>query len=121
MGGRATFYREDGQYRMKLVRGQVERTYSIFRTVGSWFFQYYVGQLIAGHVPPRHPTRFIDHLLPFGYWLDQKHWVPLVDVGGHQGPDDERDDPCFAQLGYVRPGMRRLSHDTAGGRLAVAE
>ena len=42
-GGLATFYREDGSYRMQLVRDQLRRTYRVTQTLGSRFYQYYIG------------------------------------------------------------------------------
>lgn len=79
-GGVGTFYQEDGQYRMKLARGPVMRVYSVARTIGSRFFQYYTGRLIdcSGNEPSS--LRETEHVLPFGYWIDSKEWVPTVHV-----------------------------------------
>jgi predicted CXXCH cytochrome family protein len=91
-GGRATFERHQGTYRMHLERSGVQRTYQVFQTVGSRFFQYYVGKLIKGPEPSGHRFYTRDHLLPFGYWLDQKEWVPVVHVGPEK-QDTQRLDP----------------------------
>lgn len=79
-GGVGTFYREGERYRMKLVRGEVERVYDINRTIGSRFFQYYTGRLIAGAETEPDPLRQTEHVLPFGYWIDSKEWIPTVHV-----------------------------------------
>lgn len=104
-GGRATFFQHDGRYRMRLVRGELSRTYQIERTVGSRFFQYYVGKQISGPEDKDHPIWTLDHLLPFGYWLDQKQWVPVVHVdAGGEVPDSEREDPFLqaSRIAYDR-------------------
>ncbi|MGI9241726.1 MAG: multiheme c-type cytochrome, partial [Verrucomicrobiales bacterium] len=99
MGGVGEFYREDGKFRMRLEREQV-RVYDIYRTIGSRFTQYYVGKLIDGPEPSDHVTRRVDHLLPFGYWMEPREWVPVVNVGSGEGPDLERDDPFIVQDKY---------------------
>jgi predicted CXXCH cytochrome family protein len=117
-GGRATFYQEHGQYRMRLERGTVTRVYAIAQTIGSRFYQYYIGKAIEAPEPPGHEFREIDHVLPFGYWLDQQEWVPIVHTHGvtlndEHFPDDElpsdrRPDPfdgpgrSFAFVPYHR-------------------
>lgn len=90
--GRATFGRVGDEYRMTLVRGETELVYSVRQTIGSRFFQYYIGRLIAGPFPKGHEYRTVDHVLPFGYWLDRKEWVPVVHVDT-ENPDGERSDP----------------------------
>lgn len=92
LGGVGTFFRDAAGYRMKLVRGDVEWLYDIHQTIGSRFFQYYVGTLRSGPASDDHPFRTHDHVLPFGYWLDRKEWVPIVHVGPEL-PDGERVDP----------------------------
>jgi hypothetical protein len=66
--------------------------YDVRQTIGSRFFQYYIGRLIDGPFSDDHPYRTINHVLPFGYWLDRRQWVPVVHVGDEK-PDGERDDP----------------------------
>jgi predicted CXXCH cytochrome family protein len=91
-GGKAVFGREAGDYLMRLQRGEVRRTYRITQTIGSRFFQYYVGRQLTGPEPADHPFFHKDHVLPFGWWLDAKEWVPTVHVGS-EVPDEERPDP----------------------------
>lgn len=90
--GTATFGREGTQYRMRLQRGPVRRTYVINQTLGRRFYQYYVGKLVDGPEPREHHFYHRDHVLPFGYWIAAKEWVPVVHVGPEK-PDDERPDP----------------------------
>jgi hypothetical protein len=90
-GGRATFDRKADAYFMHLQRKGVKRTYKINQTIGSRFYQYYVGKQIEGPEPPSHPFYAKDHVLPFGYWLDQKEWVPVVHIGPER-KDVERAD-----------------------------
>jgi len=92
LGGRATFTTADDAYVMKLERGGGARTYQVTQTIGSRFFQYYVGRQLEGPEPAGHHFYDKDHVLPFGYWLDQKEWVPLVHIGPEQ-PDAYRPDP----------------------------
>jgi predicted CXXCH cytochrome family protein len=91
-GGRATFYRQDDKFFMGLQRADVRRTYEVTQTIGSRFFQYYVGKEVQGPEPPGHRFYSKDHVLHFGYWLDRHEWVPIVHVGPEL-PDGERPDP----------------------------
>lgn len=93
--GTASFYRADGRFRMKLQRDSTTRVYEIHRTIGSRFFQYYAGRLIEGPEPKDHLVRREDHVLPFGYWLDEKQWVPVVHIN-REAKDEEREDPFSA-------------------------
>ncbi|HIE97129.1 MAG: hypothetical protein ABGZ23_23625 [Fuerstiella sp.] len=92
LGGRAEFYRDAAAYKMKLLRDGDVLTYLIRQTIGSRFFQYYVGRLEEGPFPAEHPYRTMDHVLPFGYWLDRQEWVPTVHISDEL-PDGERADP----------------------------
>jgi hypothetical protein len=91
-GGQATFYSDAGKYFMRLERGEVRRLYAVTQTIGSRFFQYYVGKQIQGPEPQGHRFYTRDQVLYLGYWLAQKEWVPIVHVGPER-PDDERPDP----------------------------
>lgn len=91
-GGTATFEQRDGAYWMRLERGDVKRSYKITQTIGSRSYQYYVGRQTEGPEPADHMFYRQDHVLPFGYWLDRKEWVPVVHLG-HEVSDDERPDP----------------------------
>jgi predicted CXXCH cytochrome family protein len=91
-GGRATFRRAAGKYLMRLQRGAVRRTYEVTQTIGSRFYQYYAGKQVEGPEPKTHHFYRRDHLLPFGYWLAEKEWVPVVHIGP-EVPDARRPDP----------------------------
>ncbi len=92
-GGLARFEKvAGGAYLMKLERNGTRRTYKINQTIGVRFYQYYVGKQIEGPEPAEHHFYRKDHVLPFGYWLDRKEWVPVVHIGPEL-PDDERPDP----------------------------
>lgn len=92
LGGTASFDRDGKTFRMHLERDGARRTYDITETIGSRFFQYYVGSLVEGPDPPEHAMYHARFVLPFGYWLDSDEWVPVVHVSDEQ-PDGERDDP----------------------------
>lgn len=96
LGGRGEFYRADGEYRMKLTRGAVVREYRISQTIGSRFFQYYVGKQISGPESSKHYFYSEDHVLPFGYWLEYKGWVPIVHVSDRVTCDSYTNDPYVA-------------------------
>ena len=88
-GGVAKFYREGDKYRMRFDRDDLHREYEISQTIGSRFYQYYVGKGIAGPEPTEHDYYKKDHVLPFGYWLSRRTWVPIVHVADEL-PDGER-------------------------------
>lgn len=92
LGGKATFFQEGDGYRMTLVRGSTKRTYRVNQTIGSRFFQYYVGRQLAGPETGGHKFYRNDHVLPFGYWIDEASWVPVVHIGT-EFSDDKRTDP----------------------------
>ena len=92
LGGRARFYRDGLQYRMALERGTLRRVYHVTQTLGSRFFQYYVGHQIEGPQPTVHPLDRVDHVLPFGFWIEENEWVPVVHLDDER-PDGERADP----------------------------
>lgn len=94
LGGEGTFYEEAGEYRMKLVREET-RTFAIHQTLGSRFFQYYIGKQISGPELPNGKSYSEDHVLPFGYWLEPGEWVPVVHIF-EEYPDGERLDPFDA-------------------------
>ncbi|MCH7729822.1 MAG: hypothetical protein IH991_25635, partial [Planctomycetes bacterium] len=89
-GGTASFYRENGAYMMRLSRQGTTRIFKINRTLGSRFQQYYIGKMLEGPEEEGHVFRETDHVLPFGFELTRRQWVPLVHVDGHQGPDSSR-------------------------------
>jgi predicted CXXCH cytochrome family protein len=91
-GGKAVFQRDADGYLMRLERDGVTRKYRVTQTIGSRFFQYYVGRQLEGPEPPQHHFFHKDHVLPFGWWLQEKEWIPTVHIGPEK-PDDERPDP----------------------------
>ncbi len=98
LGGTVTFFQENGEYRMRLEREETQ-TYAIHQTIGSRFFQYYVGKQIDGAEPADQRTdrqRF-DHVLPLGYWIEPGEWVPIVNVAHEEAPDGRRMDPFDAK------------------------
>jgi hypothetical protein len=92
-GGTGDFFREGDNYRMRVKKNDVERVYQITQTIGSRFFQYYVGRLIKGPESPWHRFYQEDHVLPFGYWLDRQEWLPAVHLGDEMADDKRPDDP----------------------------
>lgn len=93
LGGLARFFTDGGSFRMSLERDNTRRVYAVERTIGSRFFQYYVGNLIEGPEPEGLPLRSVEQVLPFGYWLDRKEWVPTVHVFRLTREDDDGFDP----------------------------
>ena len=91
-GGTATFARDDRGCEMRLERGGVRRVYRVTQTIGSRFFQYYVGKQTHGPEPAGHRFYAEEHVLPFGYWLAEKEWVPVVHIGPEVA-DADRPDP----------------------------
>lgn len=88
LGGKGTFYRDGDKYIMELVRDDVRHVSEITQTIGSRFYQYYIGLQIEGPEPDDHPRYSEDHVLPFGYWLDRKEWVPIVHVHDREDLQD---------------------------------
>jgi predicted CXXCH cytochrome family protein len=89
LGGTGKFFRDNSRFLMSYERGQVSRLYEVTQTIGSRFYQYYVGKGLKGAEPPDHPFYHEDHVLPFGYWLDRHVWVPIVHVH-EELPDGQR-------------------------------
>lgn len=98
LGGKVHCDRDGDRYRMELARGNVRRLYEITQTIGSRFYQYYVGRLLEGPEPSDHPRYTEAHVLPFGYWLDRHEWVPIVHVHERDGFSQDY-DPFVAHLG----------------------
>ena len=86
-GGIGTFYREKDEYRMRTERSDRTRTYHVTRTIGSRFFQYYVGRLIESDKQEPADMKATEHVLPFGYWISENQWVPTVHI--FREPDTE--------------------------------
>jgi predicted CXXCH cytochrome family protein len=91
-GGKVVFSRTPDAFFMHLERGGQRRAYRITQTIGSRFFQYYVGRQTEGPEVKGHPFYEEDHVLPFGWWLAQEEWVPVIHIGP-EVPDWQRPDP----------------------------
>ncbi len=122
-GGLGEFQLVGSEYRMKLTRDNITRVYRINQTIGSRFTQYYVGKMIKGPEHADHDFYKTDHVLPFGYWLDEHQWIPIVHV--HQiidedaqtqkdedeWPSEQRLDP-FSNPGFVPYSVCNDCHAT---------
>jgi len=91
LGGEISLLQVDDSYRMRLSRGDVRREFIVDQTIGSRFFQYYTGRQLTGPEPEGHPLYRESHVLPVGYWLDKREWVPAVHV--HDDKDYVQHDP----------------------------
>jgi hypothetical protein len=97
------------------------RVYTINQTVGSRFTQYYIGKQTLGPESTDHEFYKTDHVLPFGYWMDEHEWVPIVHVhsindGGRikdedACPSDQRLDP-FTEPGFMPYSVCNVCHTT---------
>lgn len=93
LGGTGRFYREGKAYRMELVRGDIRRVYDITQTIGSRFYQYYVGRQLEGPEPFAHKFYVEDYVLPFGYSLVEKDWGPVVHLTTNDPWDGQDENP----------------------------
>lgn len=99
MGGDVSVSKQDDGYHMRLVRGEVSKDYIVTQTIGSRFFQYYIGRQLAGPETADHPVYRDDHVLPLGYWIDRKEWVPVVHVHGEHR-EQQRHDPFLPRTDW---------------------
>jgi predicted CXXCH cytochrome family protein len=119
-GARGFFYRESDQYRMKIERNGVTHVYQIEKTLGSRFFQYYIGRGIEGPPPEGHDVYYREeHVLPFGYWIDRRMWVPIVhvaiehpDEGGRWNPLDPPFELTSEKADLVYANRCSICHTT---------
>jgi hypothetical protein len=91
LGGKGRFWKEGNEFRMTVSRGAVCREFRITRTIGSRYFEYYVGVQTAGPEPADPADKGAEHVLPFGYWLTRRQWVPTVHI--REDRADDFDDP----------------------------
>lgn len=95
-GGRVTMFSRDDERWMATEKDGVDREYRITRTIGSRFFQFYVGVLEAGNQLPSLPApEGMEYppnelVLPICYWITKEKWCPAYDV--FQFVDNE--SPC---------------------------
>jgi predicted CXXCH cytochrome family protein len=116
---RGFFYREFDKYFMKIERDGEKHVYRIDKTLGSRFFQYYIGRGIEGPAPAGHVYYRKEHVLPFGYWIDRQMWVPIVhvdierpDEGGRWNPLDPPPPSENGKLGFVYAESCSICHTT---------
>jgi len=93
LGGKGSFYREGDRFFMQLERDGQARVFAIDRTIGSRFTQYYIGRLIEGPDGGNPDMGTVQHVLPFGYWMDKQEWIPTVHVFRDTRKDDDEFDP----------------------------
>ena len=86
-GATGEFYRENDRFLMRISRKDSTQVHEIHQTLGSRFFQYYIGAATQGAPPDGSDT---DDVLPFGYWLDRKMWVPIVHITPELPDEDGR-------------------------------
>ena len=100
MGGQVSLFKENDKYMMELTRAGVRRLYSVEQTIGSRFFQYFIGKLNIGIDVDDERLSKENHLLPVGYWINYDQLVPVVHVAG-EDTDDNLYDP-FAAKQFIR-------------------
>src|SRR5262249_44895720 len=91
LGGEGSFWKDGSQFRMAVERGRLRREFRINRTIGSKYFEYYVGVQTLGPEPAGDPRYEVDHVMPFGFWLTKRQWVPTVHIREERA--DDADDP----------------------------
>ena len=98
-GGKATMFFKDRQFWIRTEKDEIQRLYRVTRTIGSRFYQYYVGVLESGHpldvdvLTPKQGWHNQPHqqnvdgdypdeelVMPVGYWMTKQIWVPAYDV-----------------------------------------
>nr|ADI22073.1 hypothetical protein [uncultured myxobacterium HF0200_08J13] len=99
-GNRGEFI-EDGDRRvMRITTPEgLTQVYEIHETIGSRFFQYYIGALVEGDPPDERGEYERDHVLPFGYWLGRDEWVPVVRVQLEHPDEGKRWNPLKPHRG----------------------
>ena len=93
LGGEVWFFMEGDQYRMEMKRGDIHRKYAVNQTIGSRHLQFYVGKQLEGPEAPTHPSYSRNHVLPFGYWISGREWMPATSVGDEETQFGELSDP----------------------------
>lgn len=96
LGGEIFFTKVGESYRIRLERGDLKREYVVDQTIGSRYFQYYVGKQLSGPEPSEHPVYSDSHIMPVGYWIDRNEWIPTVHVRD-DAEDQKTHDPFVAR------------------------
>lgn len=91
-GGTGKFSHDGEHYIMQYDRDDLHRKYRITQTIGSRFYQYYIGIGLVGPEAHEHPYFKEEFVLPFGYWIEKKAWVPIVHVH-EELPEGQRWEP----------------------------
>ena len=89
------FQRND-DYWVRMDGHDIEREFRVTRTIGSRFYQFYVGRLESGTPLPALPAEHGEYpqqelVLPVGYRLKDDTWTPAYDVFlciDHDSPQD---------------------------------
>ena len=106
--GSATFERRDGDFVMSIShQGVLVRRYKVTRTVGSRFYQMFIGLQIEGPEPKSDPVYRDEGKLPFVYWIARKQWFP-------QTYDELPSEPEYQPDGTLSPfyAFYRKRHGT---------
>ncbi|MDP6355458.1 MAG: cytochrome c3 family protein [Planctomycetota bacterium] len=81
LGGKIRQYKLEDEFRVDLTREDVRRTFKVTQTIGSRIFQFYIGTLLEGPEPASHLAYRKEILLPVGWWITRKEWMPPTGVG----------------------------------------
>jgi hypothetical protein len=74
--GEVHFSREGGRFWVTTRRdGRTVRRWQVTRTVGSRYYQFYIGRETEGPEPADHPARG-EHMIPFAWWGTLGRWFP---------------------------------------------
>lgn len=82
-GGLFTMTREGDERFMRMQKGNIDRTFRITRTIGSRVVQFYVAKQSAGsplRSGPGADAPEDELIMPVGYWITRKKWIPAYDV-----------------------------------------
>lgn len=108
----------DGDRRVVLERDGGRRVYRVRRTIGSRIKQYYVGVLETG-LPAGRNQVDDEVVLPFGWWIEQRRWMPLnyfEDYGADYDAWSPRDVPIKFICVYCHNTMPYADRFTEGNK-----
>ncbi|WP_310820887.1 multiheme c-type cytochrome [Stratiformator vulcanicus] len=91
-GGTITAYQDGSDRLIRTEKDDVRREYRVTRTIGSRFYQYFVGVLTSGtpiptldETPGESTTELV---LPVGWQISKRRWLPVYDVFDFMDYDD---------------------------------
>ena len=95
-GGTISMFQRNDDYWVRMDGHDIEREFRVTRTIGSRFYQFYVGRLESGAPLPALPAEHGEYpqqelVLPVGYRLKDDTWTPAYDVFlciDHDSPQD---------------------------------